>query len=252
MRAPLDATVAVQVSQPLGEDPRLARASRRDHPRRPGPVAHCGELIGGQIGARIDRLGSRHEEAAVDGLAVDDGEPAHVVGRPGLPRATVDPDRSSVAKGDVRRSRRRRGRRIVQTCRLHPPPPDGFARPGVVGVRPRQEVEAVVPRFGVGGERPRLGLDRLGVTEAGRVDVQLDDDLLSSSPREVQPLNRAGRIGQYTLVDGDDIGGCPRCRDDTSDVDDDAAPEHRRPRHNHCLNLRSRSFCIQVGRPTRR
>ena len=113
----------------------------------------------------------------------------------------------------------------------------GSPAAGVVGVRPRQEVEAVVPRFGVGGERPRLGVDRLGVTEAGRVDLQLDDDRLASSPREVQPLNRAGRIGEYTLVDGDDIGGCPLCRDDTSHVDDDAAPEDGRPRQNHRLNL---------------
>ena len=44
-RARLDATVAVQVAHPLGEHPRLAGASGRDHPRRAGPVAHCGELV---------------------------------------------------------------------------------------------------------------------------------------------------------------------------------------------------------------
>ena len=99
-RARLDAAVAVQVAQPLGEHPRLAGAGGRDHARRPGPVGHCGELIGGQVGARIDRLGSRDEATAVDGLAVNDGEPAHVAGCPWLPRATVDPDRCAVAKGE--------------------------------------------------------------------------------------------------------------------------------------------------------
>ena len=94
-----------------------------------------------------------------------------------------------------------------------------------------------MPRFGVGGERPRLGVDRLRVTEAGRVDVQLDDDGLAAGPREVQPLNRAGRIGQCTLVDGDHLDRRPLSRDDISHIDDDAAPEHGRPRHNHRLNL---------------
>jgi len=53
----------------------------------------------------------------------------------------------------------------------------------------------------------------------------------------VQTLNRADRIGEYTLVDRNDIAGCPRCRDDTPHVDDDATPEDGRPKHNHRLNL---------------
>jgi hypothetical protein len=80
------------------------------------------------------------------------------------------------------------------------------------------------------------------LTERGRVDVLGDDDRLTSSPREVQPLNRAGRIGEYTFVDRDDVGGCPQSRDDASHIDDDAAPEHGRPKHNHHLNLRPRAF----------
>ena len=95
-----------------------------------------------------------------------------------------------------------------------------------------------MPRFGVDGERPRLGVDRLGVTEAGRVDPQLDDDRLASSPHEVQPLDGAGRISEHTLVDDDHIGGCPLRRDDTSHVHDDAPPEDSRPRQHHRFNLR--------------
>ena len=48
----LEAPVDDQVAEPLRQHPRLARARRRDHPRRTGPVGDGGQLVGGQLRGR--------------------------------------------------------------------------------------------------------------------------------------------------------------------------------------------------------
>ena len=81
--------------------------------------------------------------------------------------------------------------------------------PGVVGVGPHQEVQAVEPELEVGGQAPGLDHHRLGRAEPGRVDRQRRRRPAGARPRPRAGRAPSGRIGQGGLVDRRTVGAGP-------------------------------------------
>ena len=229
-----------------------------------------GELVGRQVGR--GRGGGRHrvQVPGLDRVGRDHGgTPDHrhdVV----APRAAVDPGGRAVGQHDVARDRLAAGRAADATAAaravtaravavlvledrgaglggLAPPPPDRLAAaPGVVGVGPHEEVEAVVGEVEVGGQGGRVvagpvGPDRARGADLGGVDTEGDDDGAAPRPVVVEGVDHvAPPVGLGVegvddgAVDGDDRRGGPRRRHRVAHVDDDAPAEAGWARCAHC------------------
>ena len=143
------------------------------------------------------------------------------------PGPAVDPRRGAVRQPDVGGPVRRRLGPLVEPGRLDRPPPHGGLGASVVRVRPHEEVQAVVPGLGVGGEPPRLDRERLRLAEALGVDGEGDDDRLARRPRRMETPDRVARCVQHRIVDRDDRGVGPGRGWWEPGVDDDPAAEDR-------------------------
>ena len=111
-----------EVPETLCEHPGLARTCRGDHPGRPGAVVDCGELVGSQIGGRVNPAG-RSKLSRLRVPPVDHPDPRRELRR--LRWAAIDEDRGPVGQNDVSRrnvSRRNVNRRHVSQW--------GFTRSG--------------------------------------------------------------------------------------------------------------------------
>ena len=223
--------VAMEVAQPFGEDTGLARAGRGDDPGRPADVGDRGELVGREIGTRLGGRRDGGERSEVDRVAVHDDEPV----RRRHPRPAVDPRRRAVGERDVGRPVRRGGRPVVEARRLDRPPPHRIAGPGVVRVGPRQEVEAVEPRLGLGRRPPRLDRERLRLAELapGRARGRRRRAGAPATARAAA-ATVAARVGEHGVVDRDDGRVAPRHRERRSPTRPRPPARARRDRERAC------------------
>ena len=162
---------------------------------RAGPAAwSTAASWSGARSASGARRGRRGQAAGLGGPAVHHGRAVARVGR--VRWSPVHPQRGAVGRDDVGRARLDDTLVGEASRQLAAVPPDRLAVPGVVGVGPDQELEALAPE----GEAGLEGVHRPGVPLRGPqvvgVDGQLHDHGPPVGPGAVEDLDHRRRRRQ--------------------------------------------------------
>ncbi len=244
-RGGLHPAVLHQVPEALGQDPRLARTRWSDDPGAPLRMADGRQLVRGEVSARR-AVAHRRDRPRLGVPAMDDADAARQ-GRGGE-RATVDVERGPVRKLDVG------GAGLLDTLTGESPsglarmPPNRVSAPGVVGVRPDQEVEAVPGELEIGAQvMDRSHADLAGGQHLG-VDRQLHHNRLAIEPGLLQAFDRGARVGDRLLVDGNPGAASPGRWRGHSRQHDNAAAKLERPWHGHPVKLPEGCFDVRTCR----
>ena len=225
-----------QVSQPFGQDSRLSRTRRCDDARRTGAVAHGEQLIRRQV-RRHDVMSNRLRIPDLGVPAMNDDAAVGQFGRVG--RTPVDVGIRPVSEDDVSPAADHRalmGQRASSFDRM---PPDEAPRPGVVVVRPEEELQALDGKLEIRCQ----AVDRPGVTlvdsKPVRIEPQLDDQRPPTEPGRVQACDDIVWLCQFGFAEGHPFQSGPGCWQVTALQDHGPAAERGWP-EDHRANLAAR------------
>ena len=124
-------------------------------------------------------------------------------------------------------------------------PPNRISTPGVIGVRPDQEVEALLGKLEVGAQVMDRSLTGLAIGQHLRVDRQLHHNRLAIEPGSLQAFKSGAWIGDGLRVDGNPGTPVPGLWRAHSRQHDNASAKFRRPWHGHRSKLPEGCFTTE-------
>ena len=163
---------------------------------------------------------------------------AEVTGeRRGSERSSVDVEGCAVSEHDVSRARLADARIVKASRGFASVPPDWLSVPGVIVVRPDEELQALPRELEMGTQVVHRLVVLLGVAQRRRVEGQLHDDRLALEPSPMKGRHRANRVGESLVVDEDPGALPPWLGRGHPWQHDDAAAKLRRTWHCHWANV---------------
>ncbi len=199
-RGRVHATVTDHVAKTLCEHAGLPGTRGRNHPRAASPMAHRRELVR----CKVDEghvVGDDREGSCLRVPAMDDAGATRK--RRGTERSTIDVERRTVAEHDVSRAGLSDAVRAEGSGRLASVPPDGVTGPGVIVVRPDEELKALPREFEMRGQL----VDRLTavflLAQRLRVDGQFHDHRPTLEPCLVECLQSGTGVDEGLVFDPD-------------------------------------------------